>query len=285
MTPQDDRPRMEDNRQLEAELQDLMEQVQSLHLQTENLQHELQQSHIELTEKERLGNDAEMRLRQEAEAAHKQLQSLLQESERQTQLLEQALMQQEGRLKELAADVEKGELTLDQLRRDLEKERKQKQAYQQQLDELRESMAELQKKALLPEVQPKPVQKQQPKKQQEGFSLRFHNAAALQSQVAKGRVKFYAIIGKETWGIKLGGRLPVWNKTTIPGSYHHMSAVTVPSLFSRSFRAQVSARGSAAITWGVTLPPRIRSRINTLMQGKKGGDLIIDGSGHVTINP
>ncbi len=289
MRPDDSRPRMESENQLQAELQDLSGQVKLLQQRAGELQQALQQSREEVAESVQLTNEDKenhRRNRQQAEAAQQQLQAALQESEHQASLLEQALAQQYLRVEEMAADAQQHKFTLEQLRRELEKERLQKQQYQKQLEKLSEKMAAMQRResAPAPEPKPRPPEKE-PASEQEGFSLRFYDAAALHHQVNNGGVKFYAIVGKKMWGLKLAGRRPTWSRSGNPGRYHHMSSVTVPPLFSRSFHAQVSARGRAGITWGVTLPSGVRNKISALMQGRKGGDLVINATGQVTITP
>lgn len=119
---------------------------------------------------------------------------------------------------------------------------------------------------------------------QKGFTLRFASDDALETLIADGNVKFYALAGKKAWRLMLSGGKPVYIETESPRQIYEMETLTVPADYVSVFRRQIAAFGRDTTTWGVTLPARTTVSINDLVKGRKGGDLIITAGGGVNLN-
>ncbi len=113
--------------------------------------------------------------------------------------------------------------------------------------------------------------------EQEGFTLRFESDIALTRLVAAGQVGFYAIESGRARRMSVSeSRISFWDAST-PGSFHEMEASTVPRpVIDALARAGADASG---VSWGVTLPGRLSSQLQTLMRENSGGALVIRGSG------
>ena len=73
-------------------------------------------------------------------------------------------------------------------------------------------------------------------------------------------------------------RISFWDAST-PNSFHEMEATTVPA-------AVIDALGRTGVAidgvgWGVTLPGKVKTQMNSLMENHDGGSLIIDAAGDV----
>jgi uncharacterized protein YlxW (UPF0749 family) len=119
---------------------------------------------------------------------------------------------------------------------------------------------------------------------QKGFTLRFASDEVLETLIAGGNVKFYAFAGKKAWRLTLSGGKPVYTATESPRQIYEMETLTVPADYVSVFRRQVAVFGRDTTTWGVTLPMPTTASINSLVKGRKGGDLIITADGEVDLN-
>jgi len=112
----------------------------------------------------------------------------------------------------------------------------------------------------------------------EGFTLRFESDLALTRLVATGQVGFYAIdAGRAQRMMVSDSRISFWDASA-PNTFHEMEASTVPrAVFDALRRSGVDASG---VDWGVTLPGKLRTQLDTLMQQHAGGAFVIrtDGS-------
>jgi len=112
-----------------------------------------------------------------------------------------------------------------------------------------------------------------------GFTLRFASDAALMRNVAAGHVGFYAIDGSRARRMTVSeSRISFWDASA-PNAFHEMEAATVP----RSVVEALERTGASGgpIEWGVTLPGRLKTRLDTLMQEFDGGTLIITAGGDI----
>jgi type IV secretory pathway VirB10-like protein len=115
----------------------------------------------------------------------------------------------------------------------------------------------------------------------EGFTLRFESDLALTRLVANGKVGFYAIGDTSAQRMAVReSRISFWEAST-PNAFHEMEATTVPQEVTDALRR--SGTSSAGVAWGVTLPGRLSSQLNSLMQEHKGGALVIDASGNLKL--
>jgi len=112
-----------------------------------------------------------------------------------------------------------------------------------------------------------------------GFTLRFASDAALMRNVAAGHVGFYAIDGSRARRMTVSeSRISFWDASA-PNAFHEMEAATVP----RSVVEALERTGAPAgpIEWGVTLPGKLKTRLDTLMHEFNGGTLIITAGGDI----
>ncbi len=113
----------------------------------------------------------------------------------------------------------------------------------------------------------------------QGFTLRFESDAALTRAVAASHVGLYAIANSEAQRMTVSeSRISFWAAST-PNTFHEMEATTVP-------RAVVEALNRTgvdtdSVAWGVTLPGKMKSRLDALMEAHSGGSLIIGAAGDI----
>lgn len=133
---------------------------------------------------------------------------------------------------------------------------------------------------------PEPVQPQQPEpepeptvEEPEGFTLRFESDLALTRLVATNQVGLYAIDGANAHRMSISeSRISFWDAST-PGSFHEMERSTVPQPVVDALARTGTSPETAS--WGVTLPGRLRTQLNSLMQEHRGGELVISSGGTI----
>jgi hypothetical protein len=126
-------------------------------------------------------------------------------------------------------------------------------------------------------AEPEPATPVEPEK--EGFTLRFASDAALTRAVAAHQVGVYAIAADRARRMTVSeSRISFWDAST-PNTFHEMETTTVPAaVIDALVRTGTATDG---ISWGVTLPGRMKSQLDSLMQEHRGGSLIIDASGNI----
>jgi len=117
--------------------------------------------------------------------------------------------------------------------------------------------------------------------EQEGFTLRFESDAALTRLVAASQVGVYAINGEHARRMTVSeSRISFWD-ASMPNSFHEMEASTVPSpVIDALARTGVDAGN---ISWGVTLPGKLKGQLDGLMQENRGGSLVIGTNGNIRL--
>lgn len=116
-----------------------------------------------------------------------------------------------------------------------------------------------------------------------GFALRFASEHALRRLVRNGQIAFYAREAKSFWRLDLNTGRDRFDSAEAPSAYYEMSSDTVPTGFRQALVRHKGSRVSADTVWGVTLPAATRGRIQQLMQNRKGGELIIQADGAVSL--
>lgn len=115
--------------------------------------------------------------------------------------------------------------------------------------------------------------------EKEGFTLRFASDAALTRAVAAHHVGLYALEADQARRMTVSeSRISFWDAST-PNTFHEMEASTVPAAV-----IEALARTGAAtdgVGWGVTLPGKMRTQLDSLMQDHVGGSLIIGAAGEI----
>lgn len=115
--------------------------------------------------------------------------------------------------------------------------------------------------------------------EKEGFTLRFESDAALMRLVAASHVGLYAIESNRAQRMTVSeSRISFWDAST-PNTFHEMETSTVPNTVIEAL-SRSGARADGA-SWGVTLPGRLKTQLDTLMQEHRGGSLIIAASGDI----
>jgi len=128
---------------------------------------------------------------------------------------------------------------------------------------------------------PEPVKKEE----KEGFTLGFVSNDTLMQLLNHGQqVELFILSGKKSWKleIKPSGDL-VFFPSSSPKKIYEMDRRTVPEKIIRASRRAVAAFGKGSVTYGVVLTPDITNQFGKLMNGKKGGDLVIYEKGKVVL--
>lgn len=129
--------------------------------------------------------------------------------------------------------------------------------------------------AASPVSQPPPVKAAEPI----GFTLRFESDAALMRAIAAGQVRLYAISGNRAQRMAVSeSRISFWDAST-PNTFHEMETATVPPAVIDAHKR--SGAASEAVNWGVTLPGKLKSQLDALMQAHTGGSLIISADANI----
>lgn len=120
-----------------------------------------------------------------------------------------------------------------------------------------------------------------PKQEEKAFTLRFESDLALTRLVATGQIGFYAIDAGRAQRMTISdSRISFWDAST-PNAFHEMEATTVPRpVLEALVRTGTNASG---VAWGVTLPGKLRTQLDTLMQENTGGNLIIHADGNLRL--
>jgi len=115
--------------------------------------------------------------------------------------------------------------------------------------------------------------------EKEGFTLRFASDAALTRAVAAHHVGLYALRADQAKRMTVSeSRISFWDAST-PNTFHEMEASTVPAAVIEALsRTGVATDG---ISWGVTLPGKMKTQLDSLMQDHVGGSLIIGAAGEI----
>jgi hypothetical protein len=115
----------------------------------------------------------------------------------------------------------------------------------------------------------------------DGFTLRFESDAVLTRLVAGSRVGVYAIEPERARRMTVSdSQISFWD-ASVPNSFHEMELSTVPV-------AVVDALGrtgidTATVSWGVTLPGKLKTQLEQLMQNHSGGSLVIAADGEIRL--
>lgn len=113
----------------------------------------------------------------------------------------------------------------------------------------------------------------------EGFTLRFESDAALTRLVAAGQIGFYAIDNDRAQRMTVSeSRISFWDAST-PNTFHEMEKNTVPAAVIAAL--QRTGATPDAVSWGVTLPGKLKNQLDQLMLEHRGGKLIIVASGEI----
>ncbi len=129
------------------------------------------------------------------------------------------------------------------------------------------------------EAPPPPVEAPAPVEEPEGFTLRFESDAALMRLVAMSKVGVYAIDADRARRMSVtDSKISFWDAST-PNSFHEMEPTTVPMpVVDALARTGIIAD---SVSWGVTLPGKLSTQLETLMREHRGGALVIESSGNI----
>lgn len=115
--------------------------------------------------------------------------------------------------------------------------------------------------------------------QEVGFTLRFASDAALMRAVAAQHVGLYAIEqGRARRMTVSESRISFWDAST-PNAFHEMEAGTVPQPVIEALGR--SGAETSGVSWGVTLPGKMKTQLDTLLHAHRGGSLIISADGDI----
>jgi len=111
------------------------------------------------------------------------------------------------------------------------------------------------------------------------FTLRFASDAALMRAVAAQHVGLYAIDqGRARRMTVSDSRISFWDAST-PSAFHEMEAGTVPLPVVDALDRAGGVGGD--VSWGVTLPGRMKAQLDELLHAHRGGSLIITADGDI----
>ncbi len=117
--------------------------------------------------------------------------------------------------------------------------------------------------------------------EQQGFTLRFESDLALTRLVASGQVGFYAIEPGRAQRMSVhNSRISFWEAST-PNEFHEMETSTVPQPVVDALSR--SGATASAVSFGVTLPSRLRGQLVQLMNDHRGGALVIRADGNLQL--
>lgn len=120
---------------------------------------------------------------------------------------------------------------------------------------------------------------EQPVENNTGVSLRFESDAALTRLVATGQIGLYAIAARRAQRMTVrNSRISFWDAST-PKAFHEMEATTVPGVVVDALTR--TAIDFDAVSWGVTLPGKLKTQLDALMQQHDNGSLVIDANGNI----
>ena len=115
--------------------------------------------------------------------------------------------------------------------------------------------------------------------EEQGFTLRFASDAALMRAVAAQHVGLYAIDqGRARRMTVSDSRISFWDAST-PSAFHEMEAGTVPLPVVDALDRAGGVSGD--VSWGVTLPGRMKAQLDELLHAHRGGSLIITADGDI----
>ena len=125
------------------------------------------------------------------------------------------------------------------------------------------------------------VESQPPAEVKEGFTLRFESDTALTRLVATNLVGVYAIDGERAKRMTVSeSRISFWD-ASVPNSFHEMEISTVPTpVINALGQSGVESKG---MSWGVTLPGKLKSQLDGLTQENRGGALVIESDGNIRL--
>jgi len=113
----------------------------------------------------------------------------------------------------------------------------------------------------------------------EGFTLRFESDAALTRLVAANSIGVYAVGASRAQRMTVKeSRISFWD-ASVPNTFHEMETATVPAAVIEALGR--SGTAADAVSWGVTLPARLKARLDDLMHEHRGGTLVIVSSGDI----
>lgn len=119
--------------------------------------------------------------------------------------------------------------------------------------------------------------------EQNGFTLRFESDLTLTRLVASGQVGFYAIEpGRAQRMAVQNSRISFWEAST-PNEFHEMESATVPQPVVDALSR--SGADASTVSFGVTLPSRLRGQLSHLMSSHRGGALVIRANGNLQLEP
>jgi len=97
--------------------------------------------------------------------------------------------------------------------------------------------------------------------------------------VAASQIGLYAISGQRARRMAVSeSRISFWD-ASMPGSFHEMDSSTVPQpVLDALARTGVDAK---SVSWGVTLPGKLKGQLDKLTHEHRGGSLVIGTNGNI----
>jgi hypothetical protein len=268
---------------------DLKADAQSLQVQIAALKRKLAKSRTQIQSAAAAAEQASIQAQKAAED-EKEIISRLANRQRELKAVDHSLDQTRQKIKlselklaDIVNDIDKKQQLSSALKSQIKNETKNLKKMQTALDRANEKMDKSQTENI--ETSETLSEPGSPKESaREGFILRFASDKALKALILREKVKFYAAAGNKAWQLRLTGGQPGYVASNNPPQLYEMETATVPPDYRAAFQQQVAAFGRTTVTWGVTLPAQTAASINRLINGQKGGDLVIMPDGEVVLN-
>lgn len=119
----------------------------------------------------------------------------------------------------------------------------------------------------------------------EGYSLEFASSEALNFLISTKRLKFFAVVGDDSWRLSIRQGTPRFDASDTPYRFHEMQVETVPEEYYLALEETGGITHRSDAKWGVVLPRPMTEEIDRIVRQARSGTLIIQKDGRVTRTP
>jgi len=282
-------PTLHDSQLLAQHMAQLARKARTLQQMLDTLEHRIAQKQEKLEQTAKALDHARRNVETLDQISREKARTLARETQRLSEVasLVRGAKEQEKKYQALAARAREAlarkKADLDHTANLVARGRDRLEMVEKAVDRARSAM----KKAKDPTPPPpaKPGSPEPEKPQKQGFSLGFASDRALMQLLQHGqKAGFYMLAGNKSWKLSVGASgQAAFAPAPVPASLYKMVRATVPDRILQAGKKEVAAFGKGTVTYGVVLSPDISARLGRLMQGKKGGDLVISSQGEVTL--
>lgn len=209
----------------------------------------------------------------------------IQDAEQKVQESERKVQQTEQKVQRTVQKAQQAEQKMKQAEQKTQELTDLSHSLDQQIKNKKQALARLEKK--IEKSRKHPSENQPPVKpgKQQGFSLAFSSDKDFRHLlVTRENMDLYLFAEKNCWKLFPGvrGRYK-FQVSGPPVRVYDMDPATVPSDIEQAAAGITSVYKKDNVTYGVSLPGEIQQIIKGIMAQRKGGHLVIDRNGHVSI--